>query len=283
MGTYRINAIDPKTKKKVTRAFIPDLYTVSQLKKIEDDFRLWCKLGKDYKSFTIPSWYTLEDPKSKNSEKSLEKPLKNKYFDEMHIDELSLPKNNSMSFACIGSTRSGKSYAVNYLYEKIFKKHITFLMTLTTHGDIYKPFRKSAILCEGFKSLCIDEPMQINKETNNHYNFCVICDDLVMEGKNDKSMTKLLTIGRNFGMSAIISGQKMTMLSSTGRSNINYVLCFKQNTENSIEDTIKCYLRSYFPKEMKIREMITLYKELTEDHHFFLIDTLNDKCYISKI
>jgi hypothetical protein len=84
-------------------------------------------------------------------------------------------------------------------------------------------------------------------------------------------------------MSAIICGQKMTMLSSTGRSNINYILCFKQNTESAIEDTIKCFLRSYFPSDMKLTDMIKAYKSLTEEHNFILVDTLNDKCYISKI
>jgi hypothetical protein len=73
------------------------------------------------------------------------------------------------------------------------------------------------------------------------------------------------------------------MLNSTGRSNINYVCCFKQNTESAIEDTIKTFLRSYFPKDMKITDMISMYKELTQDHNFFVIDTLNDEIFISKI
>jgi aspartate carbamoyltransferase catalytic subunit len=51
----------------------------------------------------------------------------------------------------------------------------------------------------------------------------------------------------------------------------------------SIEDTIKTYLRSYFPKGMKITEMISLYKDLTQDHNFFCVDTLNDDCFLSKI
>ena len=282
MGTYRINAIN-KEGKKVAKGFNPDGYTKKQLAKLTVDFKKWCKAGGDHLKFEIPPWWTLTDLTNENIEKSLDVSTKDNHFKRKHLDELELPDNGCMSFACIGSTRSGKSYAVNYLYEKIFKKYITFLMTLTSHGDVYKPFRKNAILCDGYKSICIDEPMQINKETNNHYKFCIICDDLVMDGKNDKSMTKLLTIGRNFGMSAIISGQKMSMLSATGRSNINYVLCFKQNTESSIEDTIKCFMRSYFPKDMKMRDMISLYKDLTEDHNFFCIDTLNDQCFISKI
>jgi hypothetical protein len=201
----------------------------------------------------------------------------------MHINDLETPENGCFSFCCIGSTRSGKSYAISYIYEHFFKKHITMLMTLSSHAEIYKGFKKNAIITDGFFPELIDEPMKVNKLTQNHYKFCLIFDDLCIDGKNASPMTKLLTIGRNSGMSAIISGQKMTMLNSTGRANVNYVLCFKQNTETAIEDTIKTFLRSYMPKHLKISEMIALYKELTEDHHFFLIDTLNDKCYISKI
>jgi len=275
MPTFRISAVH--NGKPCRRGFNPEGYTPAQLKKIEKDFKIYCKLGKDPKSFEIPNWYEMQ------SSKEIEKPLEKKHFDTMHIDDLELPKNGAMSFACVGSTRSGKSYAVTHIYEKLFKKYITFLMTLTTHGEIYKPFKKNGIICEGYRSEFIEDSMKINKETKNHYNFCFIFDDLVMEGKNDKTMTALLTVGRNFGCSAIISGQKLQMLSATGRSNINFILCFKQNTETSIEDTIKTYLRSYFPKHLKLNEMISLYKLLTEDHHFFLVDTLNDKCYLSKI
>jgi len=275
MPTFRISAVH--NGKPCRRGFNPEGYTPAQLKKIEKDFKIYCKLGKDPKSFEIPNWYEMQ------SSKEIEKPLEKKHFDTMHIDDLELPKNGAMSFACVGSTRSGKSYAVTHIYEKLFKKYITFLMTLTTHGEIYKPFKKNGIICEGYRSEFIEDSMKINKETKNHYDFCFIFDDLVMEGKNDKTMTALLTVGRNFGCSAIISGQKLQMLSATGRSNINFILCFKQNTETSIEDTIKTYLRSYFPKHLKLNEMISLYKLLTEDHHFFLVDTLNDKCYLSKI
>jgi hypothetical protein len=279
MPTYRISAVN-KEGKPFRRSFDPDHYSPKQLKQIEIDFKKWVKAGGSHLEFIIPSWHNL-DPENENVEKS--KLKKSSHFETMHIKDLDLPENGAMSFCCIGSTRSGKSYAINYIYENMFKKHITLLMTLSSHADVYKGFRKNAVICDGFKSQLIEEPMKINKETKNHYNFCLIFDDLVMDGKNDRSMTKLLTIGRNCGMSAIISGQKLSMLSATGRSNINYVLCFKQNSEMAIEDTIKTFLRSYMPKDMKMNEMIRLYKELTDDHHYFLIDTLNDKCYISKI
>ena len=195
---------------------------------------------------------------------------------------ITLPTNGGASFLLIGSTRSGKSVAMLHLYETYFKKHITFLMTHSTQADIYAPL-KNAIISPGYFKELIDEPMRLNRETKNKYDFCLLFDDLALSGKNDKEMTKLLTIGRNSGMSAIICGQKMTMLNATGRSNCNYVLCFKQNAESAILDTIKTYMRSYFPPSMSLAQMVVIYKELTKDHHFFVIDTLNDEIYISKI
>lgn len=252
-------------------------FTKKELDDIILNFKRHIQSGLPKKDFKI-----LMNPVPIREEVVVE-PKRKPDFEFMHIDKLETPENGCFSFCCIGSTRSGKSYAINYIWENFFKKHITLLMTLSSHADIYKQFRKQAVICDGFHKELIEEPMKINKETNNHYQFCLVFDDLCLDGKNGASMTKLLTIGRNAGMSAIISGQKMTMLNSTGRSNINYILCFKQNTETAIEDTIKTFLRSYMPKHLKLVEMIALYKQLTEDHQFFLVDTLNDKCYISKI
>jgi hypothetical protein len=198
------------------------------------------------------------------------------------FETLELPTNGGQSWGLIGSTRSGKSTALCEIYEYYYKKHITTLFTLSSHADIYKCLKK-AIVCQGFFPKMITQPLKLNVETGNKFPFCLIFDDLALDGKNSEAMTRLLTTGRNSAASVILSGQKMTMLSSTGRSNVNYVLCFKQISETAIEDTIKCFLRSYFPRNMSIPEMIACYKEKTQDHHFFVVDTLNDKCFISKI
>lgn len=252
-------------------------FTKKEIEEITLDYKRWVHNGNPKKDFKPIK------PSVPLREEIIAEPKRKPDFEFMHIDKLQTPENGCFSFCCIGSTRSGKSYAINYIWENFFKKHITLLMTLSSHADIYKQFRKQAVICDGFHKELIEEPMKINKETNNHYQFCLLFDDLVIEGKNSVPMTKLLTIGRNAGMSAIISGQKLTMLNSTGRANVNYILCFKQNTETAIEDTIKTFLRCYMPKHLKLVEMIALYKQLTEDHHFFLIDTLEDRCYISKI
>lgn len=274
MPSIKMSAYDPQGKQHF-KSVNSNHYTQEEVEAITKRYKQHIQSGKPNSEFII---------KEKAIKAIPELPIiKKEHFERKSIDSLNFPDNRAMSFACIGSTRSGKTYAVCHLWEKLFKKHITFLMTLSGHGDIYKPFKKKAVIVDGFHSDLIEEPMNINKHTKNCYDFCLIFDDLALEGKTSDTMTKLLTIGRNSGMSAIISGQKMTMLSSTGRSNINFVLCFKQNTETAIEDTIKTYLRSYFPKGMKMTEMISMYKDLTQDHNFFCVDTLGDLCFISKI
>lgn len=192
------------------------------------------------------------------------------------------PDGSGTSFLLLGATKSGKSTAMCYIYEKMFKKHITFLMTHSTQANIYKPL-KTAIISPGYFKQLIDEPMKINKETKNKYDFCFVFDDLALDGKNSTQMSKLLTIGRNSNCSVIYAGQKLTMLNATGRSNVNYVCCFKQNTDASIIDTVKTYMRSYFPTGMRLNDMVKMYKDLTQDHQFFCIDTINDKVHLCKI
>jgi hypothetical protein len=292
MGNLRISAYSPDGKQHF-KSLNTTHYTPTEIDSITLAFKRHIQTGKkpkDFNHYNVIKKTVIDEikPLKPNEDDSSDSDSsvsvgKGSHFERRSLDSLELPENKAMSFCCIGSTRSGKTYALNYIWNKIFKKHITVLMTLSGHADIYKGYKNTAVISDGFHKELIEEPMKINKDTNNNYNFCLIFDDLAMEGKISNSMTKLLTIGRNSGMSAIISGQKMTMLSSTGRTNINFVLCFKQNTETAIEDTIKTFLRSYFPRGMKMSEMISMYKDITQDHNFFCIDTLNDRCFISKI
>ena len=84
-------------------------------------------------------------------------------------------------------------------------------------------------------------------------------------------------------MSAIVAGQRMTMLSATGRTNINFVMCFWLNTDTDVEHTIKTFLKSYFPKGATMSEMIDIYREMTKDHHFIMYDTLKGEIWRGKV
>jgi hypothetical protein len=61
------------------------------------------------------------------------------------------------------------------------------------------------------------------------------------------------------------------------------MLFFKLNTDDRIEKTIKHYLNSYLPKNIKMVEKIRWYKQATEDHHMIVLDTLNGSIFRTKI
>jgi hypothetical protein len=259
-------------------------HTMEECDEVIREYRKWVRSGHNPKSFDIPA--TAENYR-KNLLVKIPDTIKEtteELFETMHLKDLDIDKSlGGSSFAVIGSTKSGKSYATNFIVKEFYHKHITFLMSLTSHGKVYDPFRSKGIIAEKFCPELIEEAFIINKKTNNHYDFLFVFDDLALDGKNDTTMTKLLTTGRNIGCSAIISGQKATMLSATGRSNCNYACLFKQNSLQEIESSIKTWLRSYFPRGMSIPDIVRLYQQYTEDHHFFLVDTLNNKCYLSRV
>ena len=67
----------------------------------------------------------------------------------------------------------------------------------------------------------------INKHTGYEYNFLAVLDDVVTGVKLSKEILRMLCIGRYKGMSAIICVQGyyyITILNSSGRSNINFML-----------------------------------------------------------
>ena len=297
MVNIRISAYNPDGKQ-VFKSINGNHHTEQEVKQIEFAFKKHIHSGKDPKEFYITNVIKMSSTTpvpahlpSNTVDKPVEQPIpqvglaiaKTEVFPRKPLSSIETPENNNMSFACIGSTRSGKTYAMKHIWDKYFKKHITILMTHSGHAEIYKDFKKDVIVSDGFHCELVDEPMKINKNTKDAYQFCMIFDDLGIDGKISASMTNLLTRGRNCGMSCIYAGQKLTMLSATGRSNINYVLCFYQNTDSEIENTIKCFLRSYFPKGMRMPEMIKLYRDITQDHNFICVDTLSNNVFISKI
>ena len=179
------------------------------------------------------------------------------------------------SFAIIGSSKSGKTTFLKYLLKDVFEEDIKIIHTQSPQAEIYNSLKKGAVFCPAYIPDIIKTTYLINKHTKNHYSFCHIIDDVVGV-QHDKQMTKLLCSLRNSNISGICCGQDLTLLSSTGRANVNNICLFKQNTDNRVEDNIKNFLRSYFPRYLSLEEKITLYKRLTDDHCFLFINNLDD-------
>lgn len=202
--------------------------------------------------------------------------------DEVPIMELNFqrdtnPNMRACSFALIGSSKSGKTTLLKYIIKHYFDNDIKVLMSQSLQNDIYDSMKKSMgmAVCPGYAPDIIKEMYRINKNTKNHYEFCVIIDDLI-GAKNDQQMMKLLALYRNSRLSACVVGQDAMMLNPTGRANVNHVLLGYQNTDGRTEDNIKAFLRSYFPRWLTMDQKILLYKKLTENHCFLWINNLEN-------
>jgi GTPase SAR1 family protein len=177
------------------------------------------------------------------------------------------------SFGVIGSSKSGKTTLIKYLLKHQFADDLKIFMTQSPQAEIYNSIKSECAFAPAYIPDIIKTCSQINKGTKNHYQFLVIVDDVVGV-KNDQTMTKLLCLYRNHGISAIVGGQDLTLLSATGRANLNHIILMAQRTSNRVEDNVKHFLRGYFPRNLTMDERIELYKRLTEDHCFLHIDAL---------
>jgi hypothetical protein len=176
------------------------------------------------------------------------------------------------SVLMLGSGRSGKTTALKYIIEKYFKKHCGAIFSQSAKAQAYSDmnYPLMPLSCVFIPEL-MNDAYHINMETKNHYPFLFVLDDCPL-AKNDKQLLKLLTIYRNSGISGVVCVQSPTLLNPTCRSNFTFVMLFKQNTSEQIEQTIKGFLRGYFPSGWSYEDKIEWYKAATENHHFLLID-----------
>jgi len=197
------------------------------------------------------------------------------------LDTITPPENGCFSFGLVGSTRSGKSVAMLWLWDNYFKEHVTIMTTGSSQADIYKPLNKSSAISPAFYPELIKESLILNQRTNNKYKILHIFDDC-LDGKNSKAISKLLCIGRNNGLSTIFCAQDLTIMNSIGRTNFNYMLLFRLNSQVAVEKVVRNYLRHVLPKA-SIEEQCRMYNDLTQEHYFFVCDFLSNETFICKL
>jgi hypothetical protein len=197
------------------------------------------------------------------------------------LDSIDPPENGCFSFGLIGSTRSGKSTAMLWIWQRWFQKHVTIMMTGSAAASIYKPLAKAAAISPAYYPELIKESMTLNQRTKMKYPTLHILDDL-LDGKNSKTMAKLLCIGRNNGLSAIVCAQELMILNCIGRTNLNYVCLFRLNSQLAVEKVVRNYLRHVLPPG-PIEEQCKLYNQLTADHYFFCCDFLAGETFLCKL
>jgi hypothetical protein len=284
--TYRVSCIDPKTGKQKHKQFSLKKYTKDEAIKLGDTWKAEMTGEKAHTPHTETMGHSarrasVSSESSSGSDSDISPsttasiPFRN--------FELNLPDNKfGCSIMMVASTRAGKTTLVNHIYDTYFKDYITCLHTNSIQSDIYKEMKKGTIACPTYIPELIKETARINKGTNNKYKFLHIVDDVV-DKKHDPVLMKLFTIYRNSRITGIITAQEISIMNSIQRSNINYTILMRLNSDMAIEKVVKSYLRSYFPKTMTLNDMIKAYKEMTSDHAFIVIDNINDELFRSKL
>ena len=187
------------------------------------------------------------------------------------------------SIAMIGSGRSGKTTALKYILDKYFNKHIGAIFSQSAKAEAYKHMKYPLLpLSCAYIPELINASYHINKETKNSYPFLYVLDDVPL-ARNDKELMKTLTIYRNSGISCIQCVQTPTLISPTCRSNYTFVMLFKNNSTEQVENICKFFLRGSFPSSWRMEDKIRWYKEATEDHYFLFLDNYNGKIFRCKI
>lgn len=178
----------------------------------------------------------------------------------------------------------GKSTLLMHLYDKYYssKEFISILFSINPHINIYKD-HKNLIQCNTFNKdteTLIKEQKYINVKCKNKYKFVNMLDDII-DVKFSALISNLILTYRNSNISSLISLQYPKLLNKSARANINNIILFNFNTDETIIDTIKLYLRNHFNKLgfKTFDEQLSLYKELTKNHGFIYLNTINN--YIS--
>ena len=201
----------------------------------------------------------------------------------LNLGSLELPDQKfGCSFIVVGSTRSGKTTLLNYLFKKHFMNHISVLMSNSLQSDAYNFLKKNCITSDFYHPEVLKDMYKINHETKNHYEFMCVIDD-VPDKRNDPEIKRLMTIYRNSRISCFVCAQGLTMMDKLSRGNINFVLLGRMNSSEEIERNIKSFLQGHFPTTMKMSEKIKLYRQMTENHQWLVLDQINNHFFITKL
>jgi len=202
----------------------------------------------------------------------------------INLGSLDLPDDKfGCSWIMCGATRSGKTTLLNYIYKKFFTEHLSILMSNSLQSDAYDFIKKKVdVTSHHYHPQVLKDAYHINHETDNKYPFLMIIDDIT-DIRSCKECTRLMTIYRNSRLSSIVSCQTATMMNPIARSNINFVLLGRCNSSMQIERNIKDFLGGIFPTTLKMTEKIHLYKELTVDHQWILLNQIDGTYFLTKL
>lgn len=197
---------------------------------------------------------------------------------------LDLDPETGGSITIFGSSKSYKTYLLKRIIKQYFSEDcIVLLCAQNIHAPIYNDLPSTVITMDHYSPLLVKVMTMINKKCKNKYRFLVILDDIIDE-KSEHKLEQLYLTLRNSRMSVIVCLQNVQLLKKTSRGNSNIVIFRKFNQDAAIEGyAMKEYLKNFPPfKDLKMDDKITLYRQITNKHDFFVLDVLNNTLILCK-
>ena len=203
--------------------------------------------------------------------------------------ELLLDQNTGNTTVLFGSSKKGKSTLMMGLYKKLYKRNKKFISSLfatNAHIKVYES-DEDLLKCNVFNKQSekyIKLQKYINSKTNNKYNFLNMFDD-VINTKHKGLINDLIMTYRNSNISTMMCLQYGYLLSKMNRANVNNVIIFGSNSNESIEDLINTFLKPYMIRMgyIYLPEQIALFKHITKNHGFFYINNAKDHISFHRI
>lgn len=188
--------------------------------------------------------------------------------------------------AIFGSSRSGKTTFLKWLYDNHLSKNydIKIMFSTNSHLSNYEIFKKNdGHLYDRFNPDLMRTLHAIQKKTNNYYNILMMTDDIVSE-KNNPILKEAFITWRNANISTMLSLQGSSLLDKNSRNCIHRLILMKMTSNQEIEDICERLLMSiiktpdYVGKRIydKKKWLFDFYIENTKDYNFLVIDLLDN-------
>lgn len=201
---------------------------------------------------------------------------------------LDIPSDTGSTIALFGSSKSGKTTIMKWIYEKYFRyTHICILCAAHSQSDTYKIFNKGyATIVSNFDDCVrlIRLAELIQRKTKSHYKFAFFFDDIV-DQKNQAMLKKLILTYRNTNISTIIALQYQTLFDKSSRTSVNHVFFCKYNSLEGIYDAIDKFLATDLETDIRTSRIdkTKLYRDLTKDHKFIYKNMIEEESYLGRL
>lgn len=194
---------------------------------------------------------------------------------------LKLDEGTGNSTVLLGSSKAGKSTTMMYLFRRHYggADFISVLYASNPQIGLYAGkdrVGKRLITVTGYDPRLIRMARAINRGADNKYKFCFMLDDII-DQRQDKTLAELILTLRNSNISSMVCLQYSNLLAKMSRSNVNNILLFRFNSDESIEIAIAQFLRSHFRRlGVPPDQMVAFYKSVTADHGFIYVHPSTD-------